>query len=447
MRKLVLILIISFFGVLNLSAQVNYARIDKLTYDFYTDSQWDSVLHYGLMALDADIDFLYLRMRMGIAYYEQKNFMKSSEHFKKAIEFDSSNIIAQEYLYYSYLFSGRKSDAAMRVKSLPEKLIDERNIKSRRWIETINTESSYSQADYPFEKNNENFDADIDIYAEGDIVNSINYYHIGLKHRPLPNLTIYHGPSYININKSQVVYYKDQRYEQPFSVIQKDYYIQIKYAPFDSWEITGAFHSINVQIDRMTVDSIDFENDVPVFVPFQRRVDSNYLIFGSISKQLGLFKPIVSYSFGHLNSHTQHQPSIGVLYYPKGNLDLYAQTSFTYFIQNGFTQMKSIIFEQTAGAKVFKNLWAEVKYSLGDRSNYAHTAGFVLDNKNKQISTTLQAKVIWQITNELGFMLIMNESQYTDEYRQYQSPEKDGYLFINYNFKVRSLLGSLNFKF
>ncbi len=447
MKRLLIYILISLCCKLTLIAQVNYAQIDKITYDFYMDQQWDSVLYYGDIALNNDIDYFYLRMRMGISYYEKKNYIKASEHFNEAIEFDSLNKITWEYLYYSYLFAGRDSDASMTVKHLPEKLISERNIKNRNWIESINTEAGISQADLPFTMNNEDLDGEANIYADGSLLNSTSYYHVGLKHRPLQNLEIYHGPSLININKSHIVYYKNQRYERPVDIEQKAYYVQLKYTPAISWELSTAFHMLKYSVDRMRVDSIDYQLDAPVFSIFKRESDVEYLIYGSIGKQIGIFKPTLSYLRANFNLSTQHQLGLDFLYFPKGNQDLYGKTELTYFIQDSLFEMRSLIFTQTAGAKVFKNLWAQVEYSIGDRRNYAHSSGFVVDNKNLIVNSSLRAKVLWQITPKLGFSVIMSESQYESMFLRYTSQKEDGYELIDYNFKLRSLVGSLELKF
>jgi tetratricopeptide (TPR) repeat protein len=48
---------------------------------------------------------------MGIAYYNKENHLKAAQHLEKALKFNASDATAMEYLYHSYMFSGRKREA------------------------------------------------------------------------------------------------------------------------------------------------------------------------------------------------------------------------------------------------------------------------------------------------------------------------------------------------
>jgi hypothetical protein len=53
------------------------------------------------------IDYYYLRMRMGIAWYQKKGYRIAEPHFIRALKFNSSDDVAKEYLYYCYTYSGQ----------------------------------------------------------------------------------------------------------------------------------------------------------------------------------------------------------------------------------------------------------------------------------------------------------------------------------------------------
>ena len=67
----------------------------------------------GKIALKQDMDFYYLRMRMGIARYNQKKYRQACGHFKHALELNQADPLALEYLYYSLLFSGQSEQAGI----------------------------------------------------------------------------------------------------------------------------------------------------------------------------------------------------------------------------------------------------------------------------------------------------------------------------------------------
>src|SRR5207248_2114987 len=107
MRGLILITMIFISGKLLAQDTLNFRMVDTKTYDWYVAKNWDSVIEIGNRAIGQNIDYYYLRMRIGIAYYEKKKFRKAENHFTKALFFNSSSDAGKQYLYYCYLYSGQ----------------------------------------------------------------------------------------------------------------------------------------------------------------------------------------------------------------------------------------------------------------------------------------------------------------------------------------------------
>ncbi|MCX6163896.1 MAG: hypothetical protein NTU73_03380 [Ignavibacteriae bacterium] len=112
MHKIILILIaILFFGVtLRAQKKLDQKEVDGKTFALYSAGKWDELAEECEYAIDNGVDFFYLRLRAGIAYYSNTNYMSAIKHFEKAMVFNPTDIVTIEYLYYSYLFSGRESD-------------------------------------------------------------------------------------------------------------------------------------------------------------------------------------------------------------------------------------------------------------------------------------------------------------------------------------------------
>ncbi len=73
---------------------MDFNEINNETYRLYMTEQWDSVLVLGKTALKQDVDFYYLRIRMGIALYNQKNYRQASGHFTRALELNLADPVA-----------------------------------------------------------------------------------------------------------------------------------------------------------------------------------------------------------------------------------------------------------------------------------------------------------------------------------------------------------------
>ena len=96
---------------INAQETADFNTINRETYQLYLSQKWDSVIIMGKQALKQEMDFYYLRMRIGIAYYSKKNYRTAARHFSVALEQNQGDPVALEYLYFSRLYSGQSAQA------------------------------------------------------------------------------------------------------------------------------------------------------------------------------------------------------------------------------------------------------------------------------------------------------------------------------------------------
>src|ERR1035437_5516380 len=96
---------------------LNSATVEQKSYQLYLDKNWDELIKFGNNAVDKGYDYFYLQMRIGIARFEKKNYRVAENHFKSALKFNSSDELAQEYLYYCYLYAGHYFKARLLSKT------------------------------------------------------------------------------------------------------------------------------------------------------------------------------------------------------------------------------------------------------------------------------------------------------------------------------------------
>ncbi|RLD59988.1 MAG: hypothetical protein DRJ05_05465, partial [Bacteroidetes bacterium] len=122
-------------------SHLNFNSVDHETYRFYILKNWDSLLITGHKAIKQNIDYFYLRMRIGTAYYETGNYMKAANNFEKALKFSGTDPTALEYLYYCYLFTNREQDARFLSKRFTVSLIEKTNPPKSKPIDEIYLET------------------------------------------------------------------------------------------------------------------------------------------------------------------------------------------------------------------------------------------------------------------------------------------------------------------
>ena len=124
MNKKALIILTIILGISRLSygQKLTVAEVDKKTYDYYLDENWKELKKLGNEALKQGIDFFYLRTRLGLAYYNTKQYRKAAIHFRKALSWYPKDDFSLEYLYYCYLYGGQTADAYKLIGDMSPKL-------------------------------------------------------------------------------------------------------------------------------------------------------------------------------------------------------------------------------------------------------------------------------------------------------------------------------------
>jgi len=165
----------------------DFLEVDTTMYGYYSRKQWNELIEAGNTYLKYGYDYYYLRMRMGIAHYELKNFIKAADHFTRALEFNEGDPDALTYLYYSYLQLNRR-DAADRVLGLlPEAQVKKLRSARPDFLDMIYLETGPLITSGKSANSNMNLDGIDNIYGEIDHLIRNSYYNgIGLVTRLTP---------------------------------------------------------------------------------------------------------------------------------------------------------------------------------------------------------------------------------------------------------------------
>ena len=194
----------------------DFVALDKATYDFYLKKDWDNLIQYGKLGLQNGFDYYYLRMRLGISYYEQNNYRKAISHFRKALEFNDKDIYALEYLYYAYLFSGRVSEARALVPNFPLSLSSKLKINDTPSIQSLSLFNTYRfNPDYDFYVNSFALPEEITTDGWQLIEKNLDYFNVQFEHQLSKNIIFYHGYGYLT--KQRYMYVKSNSNDIAYS--------------------------------------------------------------------------------------------------------------------------------------------------------------------------------------------------------------------------------------
>ena len=208
---------------------LNAAYIEQKSYQLYVDKNWSELIKFGNQALKSGIDYYYLQIRLGIAYYEEKNYAIAETHFKESLFFNSEDELAKEYLYYCYIYNGRNEEARKLSNSFSEALIKKVDIKEQSKVGFFLVEAGTkvaNQTGYYNQGTNTN----------SNYFNSPLYFQIGLNHYVKNKFSLFHAITKYN----QVSFIGNSK--------QTQYYIKASIPLKNNWLLSPSIHVLNSKL-------------------------------------------------------------------------------------------------------------------------------------------------------------------------------------------------------
>ena len=178
-------------------AAIDFTTVDRETYRLYQEQKWDSVVIIGKEGLKENIDYFYLRLRIGVSYYWMKKYLFAIEHLRKAHEFNSIDPITTEYLFLSYLKSGRDGDAHTLIPGMSPLQREQLQVKNS-FIEKIQFESGYILSSDRSPSNLAMLMGKDSVYGEQDLYGNNTYANLSIKFRIAKWLDFTLAYSYLN---------------------------------------------------------------------------------------------------------------------------------------------------------------------------------------------------------------------------------------------------------
>ncbi len=393
MKKVILLALLISLGT-GIYAQeiINVPTIDKLTYEQYQKKEWAQLIETGKKSLDNDIDFYYLQLRMGIAYYELKKYSLAIKYFENAHKHNKKDDIVLEYLYYTYIFSGNYDDARTLSPYMSEKLYEKLKIGSHAMVYSLYFDTKH------------NFNKNIIIEPEvGEIVEQIavknqSYYNISLEHLFGKRVRIYHGFSHLQIaNEVQEIPHDllESRYKE--DIKQNEYYFSMKILIAKQTTLNTAVHFISSTFS--SIDEANSRRNRPSY--FYNYKIKSFAGSMMLTKNFPYFSSSIGSGLSTLNGNFQVQPEANIIIKPKANNTLQLNSKFIYHIENNNEYYTyTPIFKQAIGIAVTKNLYIEPSATFGRLFNFTEYNAMIANNDLDIIKQRYEALFSYNSNNQ-----------------------------------------------
>ncbi len=364
----------------------DFLSVDKNTYQLYLEKNWDELLRAAKLGLKQDIDYYYLRMRMGIAFYEQKNYKASQAHFRRALEFNQGDPLASEYLYYAYLFVGQSQQAKMLAKDFTPSLTEKINPPTGKIADILAIDYLYNFNDI------KDLLSDPDKYFSelpyGYQTITLNFSNLNalMHHQISPGITLTHAYTYLN--KTNYYYYDDglSRFgTDGQKVIQNQYFISPAFTTRGGLTIAPAFHVLRIRFQAPYLvaggSGPGFGGGTTSSLQYADLISNDFVGGLNLTQYSGRFAIRLGGIYSSINNASQLTGTAGLTWYPMGNLDLYLGSSLN--VHNEFDEEETstkFIPDLLIGFGMSSKVWMEFSGSYGEMKNYTEGNGYIVYN-------------------------------------------------------------------
>jgi len=463
MKKLFVIIIFTFSNIyIFANDTLTFQYVDSATYSMYQKQEWKSIITLGNNAIYNNIDYFYLRMRIGIAYYELKEYTPAISHFEKALEFNSADEVAMEYKYYSLLNSAKTREAGYYAKTFPQSLIDKIKPEIPKKIDKIIFEGGFNIVpgfdtlktiiNPPDQKN---------YRLEKDVTGKFIFAGIGVNHELNKKLSIFHSFNFLQSQGFQQLYYNYNIANQNNYILnQLQYYFaptyygkknnattlfaNVLYLSSNKYKYTYTkIQPMPPPLDQ-PIPNYSYKIDTIKFTSLQYVLGFNYLK----NYKNNLIDITATYS--NLNSLTQIELTTCFGFYANKQKTIFSKTNVTLFSQRPDI---NLIFSQLVKIKLHHQLWLDIYGNYGKQRNFNENSGYIVQNTNDETLYRIGAKLTFPIFRKLNFYLSYSYSakvvplQYIYFTGIRQNKETFQTIIKNYNYNQHLIYGGLIWKF
>jgi hypothetical protein len=368
--------------------------IDTATYNAYLRKDWKTVLNMGRTGINNDIDYYYLRMRMGIAAFEKKNYRRAIPHFKKARMFNENGASLYDYLYHAYFQAGRLADARILYANLTPSERQKNNLYRQNKV--------FGNAYFQYFKNSNTIRSDNFSRPADPLLNGTQI-ALNQMFQSFGDLDIEAGRR-VNLYLAYTYIFQNRFYYQQESGIstiinehrlhQNQVYLASNIFLGSGWNVLTAYHYATGYTPNYYSRTMGPGTGGILVLPSWRFHD--HLLHLALSKELSYFTFGMEANVARIQESRYFQGGISLAAYPLGNLNFYSTNNIYYLSEFEPAVRKSpgLVFESTLGWKMASFLWFELYGSWGDHRHVSVASGRVIYNGPNHITEQYGASII-----------------------------------------------------
>ncbi len=339
-KQIILILVLWYVATANAQKiPLSYKQVDSTTYALYLKQDWKSVLEMGKKSQKEGIDFYYLKVRMGIAYFKEGKMLNAIKLLEEAHAVNTYDSTVQEYLYWAYRYSGLILESHLFYTKMSKEVKDkiQLDLPVISVVDFGMLATSNSDFDKMLDGNDNTTNNDVRYFPE-----KYQLYSLGLNHPFSNSVNFYHRISIMPIASVQQENLSGEITNISFNGNETRYYADVTFALGNRWYFDTYLNLIFGKYDDVSSDSQTNSNS-----PGRNSSSStsssikytDYVFGGSLSKASYVIRNTVNVSISNLNGFNQFQGGYTVALYPLGNTLLVPFGSIQFQNENSNSNM------------------------------------------------------------------------------------------------------------
>ena len=309
--------------------------VESKSYELYLQKDWKKLIVFADSAIESGVDYYYLRMRLGIANFELKKYIKATPQFQKAIAFNSFVDLPKEYLYYCLIYTERFEESRSLSSKFSTALKHQVGADSLKIIDQIGLEYGMK-------------------FPNDTIVPRATNLSVTLHHYVTKKVSFYH--SFSNYS---------QRNKDKWNVKQMGYYLGATIPLKNNLILSGGFNYVH---SNLYVDIID------------SNLLGNYFVGSlNLNKRINLFNFNIGSTGIKVDTAYQFQHNVGAVFYPLANTKLSIGLNLIAHTHNNY-QSLSFAVVPTLRFIASKKINLFSSYFMNSGHNIVEWNGFLYNN-------------------------------------------------------------------
>jgi hypothetical protein len=385
-RKYVIAGILALSTIAVKAQTLTFQQVDSTSYALYTAANWQKLADFGDKAVEANIDFPLLRLRMAFSNFMLGNYSGALIQYEHVLASDANNQTAH---YYSYLCNSYLN----------------RDAEGFRHLKYVDTTTLNNEKLSPFGLVKAGVETGVKVPGDKYRGNA-TYSRVSLSNRLGWRLVLDESVAYF----SQPITFLPTATVKSTTDSQIEYYGKLTFSLSSNLMLIGAYHYFNTSYLQTT-----YGNNTGLI---GLKYAGNYVDLQA------------DVNFSNISGSNFMQYDGKLTTYPLGNLNLYTITTFS-SAQGTTTQN---IFGQLLGFKLSNKFWLEGSATFGKLDNYFEYDALYIYNAIDVTTFKGGATLFYQLNKHAQLFVNYTYEQKTDATEN-----------INYN--QNSATGGFTWKF